>query len=128
MQSSVFLAKLIGPILVLVAVGALVNAKQYQRVMEDFAKSAALWYLAAYIALVSGLLVVLVHNVWAPEWVVIITIMGWIGVLKGAMLLIFPNFFLRFSGAFTKSTTPLKAQSAIILVLGAFLIYKGYLG
>ncbi len=91
MGSSIFLAKLIGAYMVIVSVGFLINRKIYPRLIEDFAKSLALTYLGAALSLMIGLLIVLVHNVWAANWPVIITIFGWLALAKGITLIIFPN-------------------------------------
>ena len=82
MQSSIFLAKLLGPYCIIVAVGILFNRKIYQKLMEDFCKSTALIYMGGVLALFFGLLIVLFHNVWVGGWPVVITVFGWLGLLK----------------------------------------------
>jgi len=64
METSIFLAKLLGPYCIIVAVGLLFNLKNYQKVIEDFCKNSALLYLGGVLALFFGLLVVLFQNVW----------------------------------------------------------------
>ena len=44
MSTSVFLAKLIGPILIVIGVGMLVNARVYRALAEEFLRSHALIY------------------------------------------------------------------------------------
>ncbi|MDI6606071.1 MAG: hypothetical protein QME65_02885, partial [Candidatus Omnitrophota bacterium] len=73
MGTSVLIARLLGPYCIIVAAGILLNLKNYQKVMEDFCKNAALVYLGGVFALLFGLLVILFHNIWAANWVVIIT-------------------------------------------------------
>ena len=126
MENSVFLAKLLGPYFIIVAVGILFNLKIYQKIMEDFCKNSALIYLGGIMALFFGLLVVLFHNVWVASWEVIITIFGWLGLIKGIWLITFPNSVTKFSEAYQKNLTLLRIHLVIVLALGLFLTVKGY--
>ncbi|MFH0913415.1 MAG: hypothetical protein V1884_03950 [Candidatus Omnitrophota bacterium] len=126
MANSIFLAKAIGLYMVIVALGILFNLKIYQRVMEDFSKNSALIYLGGVIALIIGLLILLSHNLWVAGWEVIITIFGWLGLIKGVWLMILPDSLAKLTRAYQKKTRALVVHLVIILVLGAFLIAKGY--
>ena len=78
-------------------------------------------------ALFFGLLIILFHNVWTVHWAIIITLLGWIGLIKGACLIIIPERMKNFALRYQESTRPLKIQSAMIFVIGAFLMFKGYI-
>ena len=126
MGNSIFLARLLGPYFIIVAIGVLLNLKTYQKVMGDFVKNAALIYLGGAFALFFGLLIVLFHNVWAANWAVIITIFGWCGLIKGIWLIVFPNSIVKFSEAYLKKTNLLVVHLVVALVLGVVLIILGY--
>jgi len=126
MESSIFFARLLGPYFVIVAIGFLFNLKTYQRLLEDFCKNVALIYIGGVLALWFGLVVVLFHNVWVANWTVIITIFGWLGIIKGAWLIILPNTVARFTEAYQKKTVALTVHLAVVLALGIFLMVKGY--
>jgi len=126
MENSVFLAKLLGPYCIIVAVGILFNLKTYQKVMEDFCKNSALIYLGGVIALLFGLLVVLFHNVWVANWAVIITIFGWLGIIKGAWLIILPNTVAKLTEVYQKKVALLVVHLFIVVAIGIFLTIKGY--
>lgn len=126
MENSIFLAKLLGPYCIIVAVGILFNLRTYQKVMEDFCKNYALIYLGGVMALFFGLLIVLFHNIWVANWVVIITIFGWLGFIKGAWLIILPNTVTKMTEAYQKNVALLVVHLVIILALGVFLTVMGY--
>ncbi|MBA7509854.1 hypothetical protein ES705_01826 [subsurface metagenome] len=126
MENSIFLAKLLGPYCIIVAVGILFNLRTYQKVMGDFCKNSALIYLGGVMALFFGLLIVLFHNVWVANWVVIITIFGWLGFIKGAWLIILPNTVAKLTEAYQKNVALLVVHLVIILALGVFLTVMGY--
>ncbi|MFA5337823.1 MAG: hypothetical protein WC330_05785, partial [Candidatus Omnitrophota bacterium] len=83
MHPSIFLAQLIGPFIVLISIGMLLNLKVYRQIIEDFLKSTALIYISGLITFVTGLAIVLFHNLWVADWRVIITVFGWLTLIKG---------------------------------------------
>jgi len=126
METSILLAKVFGVYLVVIGISLLINRKSFQEVMGSFAKSPGVLFLGGVIALLFGLFIVNIHNVWKFYWVVIITIFGWASLIKGLTLMICPRFMIRMAEAYKKNTGLLIFQSLIVLVLGAVLIYAGY--
>ena len=126
MEVSIFLAKILGPICVAIGLGALFNPKSYQKMIEDVMNNAALLYLGGFLALLFGLLIVLSHNVWVASWVVIITVFGWLSLIKGVLLLVCPGAMVKMSGGFRKNSSALIIHAVIVIAIGAFLCYMGY--
>ena len=65
-------------------------------------KNTAALYLGGIMAVVAGLLIVTFHNIWEPSWIVVITVFGWLSLLKGLMLLTFPKAFSFWRSMFSK--------------------------
>jgi len=86
MQTSKFLARLMGPFMVAIGAGLLVNGDVLQAMAAEFLKSPALIFLSGLLTLTAGLAIVNTHNVWTTDWRVIVTIFGWLGVIGGADL------------------------------------------
>src|SRR3972149_2382108 len=91
MQTSIFLAKLLGPVFLLIGLGMLANRQAYRAMAEELLRSPPLVYISGVMAFLGGLAIVLTHNVWAPRWYVIITLIGWLGLLRGAMRILLPQ-------------------------------------
>jgi hypothetical protein len=127
METSMLIAKILGPYCIIVAIGIMFNLKNYQKMMEDFLKNAALIYLGGIMALIFGIVIVLFHNVWVAGWPVIITILGWMGLIKGIWLIVFPNAVGKLTQAFQKKPVILRVHMVIVLVIGLLLTVKGYL-
>jgi len=128
MQTSLFFAQIIGPCLMIVGVGILANPVAYERLMGDFPKSAAMLYLGGVLALVIGLLVVLTHNVWKAGWPTVITIFGWLSIIKGAWLLVFPDTVPAVMKIYQKKSSLLFVHTIVILLIGLGLTVFGYFG
>jgi hypothetical protein len=126
MDTSVFIAKILGPCFLVVAVGIMRNRDFYQKVMEDYCKNASLVFFGGVLALVIGLVVVLNHIVWEMSWRVMITIYGWGGIIKGIWLVVFPNTVPRFIQAYAKNKALLLAHSVLVLIFGVVFTVFGY--
>lgn len=126
MEPPKILARVIGPLFIIAAAGILLNLEAYQGLIKEFSNSLALCYLAGFMALLLGLIVLQFQNTWEPRWPVLITILGWITVVKGAALVVLPGPSLRIWYSYTGSPVPLIVSSATMLAVGTFLTIRGY--
>jgi hypothetical protein len=127
MQRSIYLAKLIGPVMAAIGVGMLLNSAVFRILAQQFLSSYALIFLAGLITLFAGIALVLAHNVWTPDWRVIITILGWLGVIGGALRIIAPNLVVRIGGAVIGHAGAMFIFAGFaLLALGCVLSYFGY--
>jgi hypothetical protein len=126
MQRSLYLAKLIGPVLVVVGLGALVNAAIYRAMAGEMLNSIAFIYIAGLFSLIAGLALVLAHNVWVAGWPVIITVLGWLGIVGGTFRIIAPQQVAAIG--FNIINHPLLPiiSGGVVLAVGAVLSYFGY--
>jgi hypothetical protein len=74
------------------SVGAFFGADHYRKIADDLFSNAGLTYLAGFITVIIGLLIVTFHNRWTKNWTVLITILGWLALVKGISLIAFPQF------------------------------------
>ena len=128
MGTSIFIARIMGPSLLIIAAGIMFNQGYYRKVMEDFSKNSGLLLYGGFLALFIGFLLVSSHNLWVAGWPVIITIYGWGGIVKGAWLIIFPNSVSKFIQIYQKNKVLLAVQSVFVLALGIALTFFGYFG
>ncbi len=126
MPTSIFLAKLIGPIAIAVGIGVLVNRDTYRKLSEEFLASYALIYLAGILTMTAGVAIVLNHNVWALEWRVIITLIGWLATLGGVMRIVFPQRVEHVGRWFLARPTALCVVAAVWIAIGVALCIFGY--
>src|SRR5690348_5127270 len=93
---------------------------------NEFLASHALVFISGFLTLVAGVAILLAHNVWTPDWRVLITIIGWIAVITGAIRLIVPERAAAFGRPMLKKPHTLKIGAAVWLIVGALLSYFGY--
>ena len=127
MNTSIFLAKLIGPVLLVLGTGMLVNAKAFRPVFEEIVRNRALVVLFGLMTMSAGLAVVLTHNVWVASWPVLITILGWLSLIAGAFRLLTPQDAIKFGRKMYEQPNGAFTGAAIWAVTGAILCFFGYL-
>jgi hypothetical protein len=128
METSIFLARLLGPSMLVIGLGLLLNRATYRDLSLEVLDSPALIYLAGLIAFAAGLAIVLTHNVWVAGWPVIITIFGWASLAAGIFRIVFPTSVMQLGRRLIDSQGFLIGGIAIYLLLGAWLSYAGYAG
>ena len=126
MQSSLVIAQILGPMYVIVAVGLWLNTPAYQRIFEEFFESPALAYLGGLLALIFGLVILAFHHAWSTDWTLIVTLIGWLALIKGSLLLVYPRAVIRLSRPLMAQPARLRGWAAVPLALGLFFSVKGY--
>lgn len=128
--TSRYIARLMGPVLLLIGIGMvmgmLTEGDAYSSLMKEFIGSRALIFITGALALVAGLAVVNAHNLWVPDWRVIVTILGWLLIVRGISNLVFPGTVQTVGDRMIASHGGVLAGAAITIVLGAILSIMGY--
>jgi hypothetical protein len=127
MQRSIFLARLIGPVLITVGIALIFNSDTYRYMAEQFLVSYALIYVAGVIALFAGLAIVNLHNYWHWKWPVIITVLGWMSVIGGAIRILVPQEGQIVGTAIVGAKMWPGIPGIVMLFFGLWLFYEGYL-
>jgi hypothetical protein len=124
--NSIFLARLIGPVMVAIAVGLLANSALYRRVAEESLRNYVLIYLSGVLMLAAGLAIVLTHNVWAASWRVLITLIGWLLTIGGVIRIVVPDRLEPFARRVLKHPQTMTIGGVVLLAIGAVLCFFGY--
>ncbi|MEQ8267401.1 MAG: hypothetical protein RH982_09405 [Parvibaculum sp.] len=126
MQASIFLAQLLGPTLLVMGLGMMINRDAYRSMAQEFIASRALIFIAGLFAFVPGLAIVLTHNVWVAGWPVIVTLFGWLALLGGIFRLLFPQEVTRLGTRILANPGTLLIGGAVTFLIGAVLSFFGY--
>ncbi|MBN3509843.1 hypothetical protein JYB55_13440 [Mycolicibacterium septicum] len=71
-----------------------------------------------YLSLFLGLASVLLHNVWELNWHVLITIFGWLALIKGVIVIAWPEVSKN-----TKYETRIRTTRIALIVVGALAVW-----
>ena len=125
MANSIFIARIFGLCYLIIGAGLLLNQKFWRQVIEDFSKNATIILFGGIFALVVGVVIVLTHNVWVANWTVIITIIGWIALIKGIWIIVFPGTVNKFMQVYQRNGSLLLVQAIGALIFGAVMAFFG---
>ncbi|WP_208245201.1 hypothetical protein WGT02_36865 (plasmid) [Rhizobium sp. T1470] len=126
MDRSLFLARLVGPTFVAVALGMLINLGMYESMIVEGLRAGILLYLSGLLSLLAGLAIVNLHNRWKMEWRVIITVLGWLMTVGGVIRIVLPQVAIAVGSMICSGAASTIVVALIAGTLGAFLSFKGY--
>jgi hypothetical protein len=118
------LAKILGIVFTVVGLALLFNRKGAIAAIENVAQNLGLIWVFGFLTLVMGAVLVALDNTWnAGLLSLFITIIGWLAMLKGAYLLIFPNSAAILYKKWNKGGF-IAVAGLIALILGLILLYR----
>ena len=126
MAHSKTIAGLLGPSLIALAAALLINLGSMSTLVEAVSRDPAIVLVSGVLAFVAGLAVVRVHNHWAADWAVVVTIFGWLLLIGGLVRMLFPIRLAELAATLSPSTGLIVGEAVVFLVIGAFLSYKAY--
>lgn len=99
------------------------NPKRIKQIFEDL-KDQKFVILAAFAAIIIGLLNILFHNIWERSWKFIITALGWTSLFIGLGLFVFPESTTRKLAVLNFKFV--QTIYVLLFLLGIFLLNMGY--
>lgn len=125
METSILIAKIIGLIYLSFGVGILLNGNYYKKEIPKLLENTAYLILGGFMAIIVGILIIDNHNYWVKNWTIVITLIGWIALLKGILLLAFPTLVKVYKPLFN-SESFYKILGPLVLIFGLIFTYLGY--
>ncbi|MFN3188409.1 MAG: hypothetical protein ACK42D_02605 [Candidatus Paceibacteria bacterium] len=125
MDITIFLAQLWGPMILAVGVGVFVSRTYYIRIYRDLEKESLSMLIFGMIAMTAGIAHILYHNVWEAFPQVVVSILGWVTMIKGALFIISPKWIDKVGDGWVKMKL-VPYAGALMLLLGGYLTWFGY--
>jgi len=126
MPISIFLAKLIGPTMIVIGLAVILHQEDFRKLSQEFISSRALLFLSGLIILPAGIAILIVHNVWRLDWRVLITIMGWLLTVGGAVRLLAPRIVAERGNMMLKHPQMPLIAGIVWAAIGFVLFFYGY--
>lgn len=127
MDISIFLAKVLGLYIVIESIGMLLNTQRLRSIADQIVNNGALLLIAGTLSLITGIIFVVVHNLWEPDWRILITIIGWIALIKGIIEVVFPQVSQKLLTKFMANDSTIYVSGGVYLLIGIYLCYMGFL-
>ena len=126
METSIFLARVIGLVSVISIAAVMIRYKESAVLEEEAMKSPLHIYLSGFVFLILGALLVVSHSVWVFDWRIVITVLGWLVLLKGMGRIFFPDAVKRMVEKKKENRKFILGEIAVFLI-GLYLLYYGFI-
>ena len=126
MAPAVLIARLAGPLFVVIGLGILLNASFYTGMVVEAVHSPTLVYLSGVASLLAGVAILNAYRAWTASWRVIVTVLGWLCVIGGIMRIMLPQIVTSLATTIYSGPAALTVAAVIVLILGAYLSYESY--
>ena len=123
-MDTLFFTKLLGIYMLVGGIALFTNKKMIEDWVQNVSKEPGFRMMGGMIALLFGLVIVLNHNMWTDFQTGFVSFFGWVAILKGVFIMIFPPFYEKAAG-FVKGK--IQIAGILWLVIGAYLTYIGFL-
>lgn len=124
MATAIFIAKVLAIVYLAFSLGYIVNREYYRKELPKLLDNFGFMMLGGMMAILIGCLILQAHNTWNPDWTFLITLIGWITVIKGIVILAFPKVINWFAPLLKSKN--LDAFMAIPVVVGFLFAYWGF--
>ena len=91
--------------------------------MNDLVNNQGLLWVTGLVTFVMGTVMLALYNTWSKSWRVLVTIIGWLALIKGAVLMLFPQVMTLYVNFLSNTTLTLSGIYAI--VLGGLFLFLG---
>ncbi len=125
MGVTLHLAWILGPFYLVVGIWLLANSDRALKMLAAFKKGTGndpVLLYGAFVNLILGLIVLSLYREWVLDYQVIITLTGWLCIVKGVILMFKPDIML----AFKFGKTHLMFCGLVMLAAGGILVNAVY--
>lgn len=120
-------ARIIGPLLIATGIAAIAQPERMMAGMADFIENDGLTYLAGFVTLALGLTLVTLHRRWHSITAIIISLIGWIAVVRGLLLLLAPVLIRDAAIYVINNSNLVPIAGCVFALIGVYLSYSGYI-
>ena len=126
MAPTKLIAGLMGPVMLAMGIALLLNRQMFPQMVAQLAQNYIVIIFSGILALLAGIAVVRVHNVWSGGWTILVTVLGWLLIVSGLVRMWFPQLASPLAQSFGENETLIPAAGLVVLVIGALLSFKAY--
>ena len=125
MPVSLFLAKAIGLYFVIISLLMIIKPERIHKMGIKFFEDDSQVFITSIFTLILGILMVISHNFWVFDWRIWITVLCWLTLVKGILLLFFPHFWFHWTRSLYKKIN-FRAAGVVYFLFGLFFCWKGF--
>ncbi|WP_123024450.1 hypothetical protein [Mycolicibacterium stellerae] len=119
-------ARVLGPFFTIITVVVILRASDMRQLLTEFTASDVWpWVTGAFI-LMGGIAIVAFHQYWRGAPAIIVSVLGWLLVVRGILLIAFPNVFASVADRMVGATGAWTVAYILMALIGLYLTYVGW--
>ena len=118
-------ARVLGPFFAIVSATVVVRAPG--ELLAEFGATAIWPWVSGAFVLMGGIIVVALHPYWHGVAAVIVSLLGWLMVLRGVLLLAFPDTFISIANHTVGAENVWRIVFGGVTLVGLYLTYIGWI-
>lgn len=124
MNVSVAITQALGIIFAVMGLSVVIDRKEVSAALERVTQDRGFLWLWSFLILTMGAVIVVMNNVWTSGLPLLVTVLGWLTIIKGAFLLLLPDPAIALYRKCNKNSVLLFGGIAAF-ILGLVLLYLG---
>lgn len=117
---AMMVASIFGPFLFIIGLWMLFYHDNMMKVVTSMKNTPAAFYLVGALNLFLGLIIVNEYNVWMWNAALLVTLLGWLMIIRGLICLFMPQLFVK---CCMNYPTWLKVRGVVVLIWGILLFW-----
>ncbi len=126
MTLTVYLARFFGVYIAVMGIVMIVRREAMLQLMSAFIDQRPLIFVLAMLRVLIGLAVVLAHNEWRGTVAIVVSLIGWITLLRGIALMLLPADTERKVLVFFERSSQYHVAAIIAIAFGLWLSYASF--
>jgi hypothetical protein len=121
------LARVLGPVLIVAGVLLITQTARVLSGMMSLLSNDGLLMFVGFITLMMGLGLIALHQRWNGISAILISLLGWLFTLRGAVLLLGPDLIHQGARFILATPIALPVAGCVTALIGVWLTYSGYI-
>ncbi len=119
-------ARVIGPFFAIVSATVVTRAPDMRQLLAEFGANAIWPWVTGAFVLMGGIIVVALHPYWRGVTAVIVSVLGWLMVARGVLLMAFPDTFMSIANQTIGAEALWRIVFGVFVLIGLYLTYVGW--
>lgn len=119
-------ARVLGPFFTIIMVAAIARVADMRQVLSEFTASDVWPYVTGTFILAGGIAIVAFHQIWRGAAAIVVSVLGWLLVARGILLIAFPGVFASLADRMIGATAVWIAAFVAMIIVGLYLTYVGW--
>ena len=123
MDKAMWLAAVFGPLLTIMGLWMLLYSENLIKVMTSIKNTPGCFFMMGMINMLIGLVIVNMYNVWMWHPAVLVSLLGWVLLIRGILILYIPQLIIKYT---MTNHMVMRAIGLIPLIWGLALWWFGF--